>query len=113
MGGSSPFEKGEIFLITKLIPTRQVCTRLINEKLDKSMKAICELGEIIERFCSCDFGDLCEEDTHYQKYLLETDNKDMERLMGVYKFLGEKVWVMYEYYSSFDRVLTVLYPDEY
>ena len=110
MGGSSPFEKGEIFLITKLIPTRQVCTRLVNEKLDKSMKAICELGEIIERFCSCDFGDLCEFSSNY---LLETYNKEMERLMVVYKFLGEKVCVMYEYYSSFDRVLTVLYPDEY
>ena len=101
-------------MISRLYPTTQVCTRLINEQIAKNpWVAMYELGEIIDRFCNCDFGELNEEDTHYQKYLLERDNKGMERLMGVYRFLGQKVWVMYEYYSKTKRFLTVLYPDEY
>lgn len=68
---------------------------------------------LINRFCECDFGDLGEEDTLYQKSILENDNKNLERMMGVYELEGKKIWLMLDYYSEEETVLTGLFPEDY
>lgn len=69
--------------------------------------------ECITRFNNLDFGELSELDAKYQLKILENDNKNLERLMGVYEVNGIKIWSILDYYSKEKRVLTVLLPEEY
>lgn len=69
--------------------------------------------ECITRFNNLDFGELSELDSKYQMKILKNDNKNLERLMGVYEVDGIKIWAILDYYSKEESVLTVLLPEEY
>ena len=89
------------FEIGKLVMTRTVaidCSE--NEEFSK------EVFRSLERFCSCDWGEMCEED-------IEANNEALingERLLGAYETSMGKIYIITEW----DRSLTtILYTHEY
>ena len=100
-------------MIKQLKPTEIYLTNGVNSLIKEGILEKFGVIECITRFNNLDFGELSELDAKYQLKILENDNKNLERLMGVYEVYGIKIWWFLDYYSKVKRVLTVLLPEEY
>lgn len=100
-------------MIKQLKPTEIYLTNGVNSLIQEGILEKFGVIECITRFNNLDFGELSELDAKYQLKILKDDNKNLERLMGVYEVNGIKIWEILDYYSREKKVLTVLLPEEY
>ena len=89
------------FEIGNLVMTRTVAVDCSENEIFSK-----EVFESLERYCSCDWGEMCEED-------IETNNEALvngERLLGAYETSQGKIYIITEWDRS---CTTILFTEEY
>lgn len=81
-------------------------TRGIWNWMIRDSKFCREVGDVIQRHASCDWGDLCEEDKQMNDLALFNNG----RLLSAYDTSQGKIWIITEWDRS---VTTILFPNEY
>ncbi len=76
-----------------------------NEVADSSLFAK-EVMSCIERYASCDWGDVSEDDKMLNDEAIETG----DRILAAYETLKGRIWILTEADRS---ATTILFPDEY
>ena len=81
--------------------------------IDADMDADCsfagQIGEIIHRFVSNDWGDLCKSDCRLNQLAM----KNGGRVLGAYNTYRGRVYVITDDALANPMVTTILYADEY
>jgi hypothetical protein len=93
-------------LMPKFSLGKTVLTRGINEMIREDQPSADFLGICLMRHERGDWGEICEEDYEENERAL----KSGYRLMSVYPYKGEKIWIITEWDRS---VTTILKPSEY
>ena len=89
------------FSLGKLVMTKGVHDRM-NSDIDFAIGVL----ESMEKYCSGDWGDLCESDkTENEKAI-----RDSERIFALYNIGSDKIYIITEWDRS---VTTILFPYEY
>lgn len=90
------------FNLGRLVATFSVGNRM---KYDTSFNMFVAVS--LQRYESCDWGTLSDEDKAQNDHAVEHD----ERIMGQYECAGQpKIWIITEWDRS---VTTILFPEEY
>ena len=83
-----------------------VITKSIHDRMSSDIDFAIGLLESMEKYCSGDWGDLCDSD----KAENEKAIKDGERIFALYNIGTEKIYIITEHDRS---VTTILFPYEY
>ena len=83
-----------------------VMTRAVHDKMNSDIDFAIGVLDSMERYRSCDWGDLSESDQAENEQAL----KEGERIFGLYNIGNEKVYIITEWDRS---VTTILFPYEY
>ena len=83
-----------------------VMTRAVHEKMNSDIDFAIGVLESFERYCSCDWCDLCSEDKAENEKAL----KNGGRIFALYNIGNEKIYIITEWDRS---VTTILFPEEY
>ncbi len=68
------------------------------------------IATAFSRFLAGDYGDLCEEDSIANEQALA----DGSRILAVYNAAGKTIWIIADAEDeNKERIVTVLFPDEY
>jgi hypothetical protein len=83
-----------------------VMTRGVSDAMEKSFEFFNDVLIALNRYSSCDWGDLCAEDKAANQEALECGY----RLLGKYPTSEGPIYIITEWDRS---VTTILFPDEY
>ena len=83
-----------------------VMTRAVHDKMNSDIDFAIGVLESMEKYRSCDWGDLSESDQAENEHAL----KEGERIFALYNIGNEKVYIITEWDRS---VTTILFPYEY
>ena len=83
-----------------------VMTRAVHDKMNGDIDFAIGVLDSMERYRSCDWGDLCESDKAENEQAL----KDGERILALYNIGSDKIYIITERDRS---VTTILFPYEY
>ena len=83
-----------------------VMTRAVHDKMNSDIDFAIGVLDSMERYRSCDWGDLCESDKAENEQAL----KDGERIFALYNIGSDKIYIITERDRS---VTTILFPYEY
>ena len=83
-----------------------VMTRAVHDKMNNDIDFAIGVLDSMERYRSCDWGDLCESDKAENEQAL----KDGERIFALYNIGSGKIYIITEWDRS---VTTILFPYEY
>ena len=80
-----------------------VCTRTINEHL-KNETTKKEIFSAIDKYITCDWGNLCEEDKKMNEYAIENNN---DRILAKYHIdsINEDIYIITEWDRSYTTVM--------
>ena len=83
-----------------------VTTRAVHDKMNSDIDFAIGVLDSMEKYRSCDWGDLCESDKAENEQAL----KDGERILALYNIGSDKIYIITEWDRS---VTTILFPYEY
>ena len=83
-----------------------VMTKAVHDKMNNDIDFAIGMLDSMERYRSCDWGDLCEEDKTENEQAL----KEGERIFALYNIGNEKIYIITEWDRS---ATTILFPEEY
>ena len=83
-----------------------VMTRAVHDKMNSDIDFAIGVLDSMEKYRSCDWGDLSESDQAENEHAL----KEGERIFALYNIGNEKVYIITEWDRS---VTTILFPYEY
>lgn len=83
-----------------------VMTRAVHDKMNSDIDFAIGVLDSMERYRSCDWGDLCESDKAENELAL----KDGERILALYNIGSDKIYIITEWDRS---ATTILFPYEY
>ena len=81
----------------------------IGNDMDADNRFACEIGDVIHRYVTQDWGDLCEQDMEFNRRAL----KEGGRILAAYQTSRGKVYVITDDTLAMPTVTTVLYAHEY
>lgn len=81
-------------------------TRAVHDKMNSDIDFAIGVLDSMEKYRSCDWGDLSESDQAENEHAL----KEGERIFALYNIGNEKVYIITEWDRS---VTTILFPYEY
>lgn len=86
---------------------KTVMTSGVNNKIAESEKFAREIKICMEKYITCDWGDLCNEDKEMNDNALRNGN---DRILAAYDTSEGKVYIITEHDRS---ATTILFADEY
>lgn len=86
---------------------KTVMTSRVNKKIAESEKFAREIKICMEKYITCDWGDLCNEDKEMNDNALINGN---DRILAAYDTSEGKVYIITEHDRS---ATTILFADEY
>lgn len=86
---------------------KTVMTSGVNNKIAESEKFAKEIKICMEKYITCDWGDLCNEDKEMNDNALRNGN---DRILAAYDTSKGKVYIITEHDRS---ATTILFADEY
>lgn len=86
---------------------KTVMTSRVNKKIAESEKFAREIKICMEKYITCDWGDLCNEDKEMNDNALRNGN---DRILAAYDTSEGKVYIITEHDRS---ATTILFADEY
>ena len=98
-------KKGEVKMDFKL--GQVVMTRGVNDTIADSSKFAKEVTEAFKKYCSCNWGDTCEEDAQMNDAAVRNDD---DRVVAKYETCEGDIFIITEWDRSYT---TILFPSEY